>query len=131
MSETHMQKIIIYCETLKTSIIWRGISQSYNRSLNIMKKSVLSKEIHRFSTILIKILTGFFFVGVWNWQTDSKIYMEMQKAKYSLLKRTRWKDLLYQIPGHNYKATIIKMVFLCDSDGKELTRQCRRHRFYS
>ena len=44
--------------------------------------------------------------------------MEMQKAKYSLLKRTRWKDLLYQIPGHNYKATIIKMGFLCASDGK-------------
>lgn len=58
---------------------WRNILCLWVKRYNIVKKSVLHNFIYKFSTISIKISAEI----CRNWQSDSKIYMEIQRTQIS------------------------------------------------
>ena len=95
---------------------WRNIPCSWIRRINIVKTSILPKEIYRFNAILIKLPMVFFHRTRTN---NFTIYMEIQKtsiAKAIMRKKNGTGGI--NLPDFRlyYKAIVIKTVWYWHKD---------------
>ena len=79
-------------ETEDNAIKLKGIPYSWIRKINIIKITIISKAVHRFNTIPIKIPMAYFT----ELEHKSKFFMETQKTPNSQTILRKNKDLGYQ-----------------------------------